>query len=145
FNQGTRTATSHSEPRKLVVCMMTVAMARSASPNGTLMTRTGRTFSARPQSHCQTSPRLGIMRLLLVEHRGEGITCRAQFLIGDLARIRKRQAARDEAGEDGFFLLRQRFVFVQELFRSGDHEPIFAQQTGNARNDFVATPAVSHP
>src|ERR1017187_5046328 len=49
---------------------MTVMTSRSVAPQGPLRTRAGRTFSAMPRSTSQTSPRFGML-FLLIEH-GEG-------------------------------------------------------------------------
>jgi len=52
--------TSNREPPALVVCGTSVTKARSASSTGTLSTRQGRVFAARPRSISQTSPRDGL-------------------------------------------------------------------------------------
>ena len=46
---------------------MTPISARSSSAYGTLITKAGQTFWVMPKSTCQTSPRSGTLRLLLVE------------------------------------------------------------------------------
>src|SRR5947207_13317507 len=69
LRNGTLTFTSNCEPRRVVLWKTTVRSARSVSAKGTLKMRTGRTFSTMPQSHNQTSPRLGGTFLSLVADR----------------------------------------------------------------------------
>src|SRR5208282_6326543 len=65
LRNGTLIGTSRSEPRKDVVCGITLMSARSESLHARLRIRAGRGFWTMPRSTSQTSPRLGT-RLLLV-------------------------------------------------------------------------------
>ena len=83
-----------AEPRRLVVCGMTVMSARSWSPNAPLTTRAGRVFPAMPKSISQTSPRRGVAILFLkgLEQGGGG-----QRRFPRLPRVRNRKAGNGAA------------------------------------------------
>ncbi len=94
FRNGTDTQTSRSDPRKAVVCGMTLMSARSVSLNARLRTSAGRTFSTIPKSTIQPSPRLGTGFLLVEQGEGLGRDSR-QIVIGQRAVIVGDDGARD--------------------------------------------------
>ena len=65
FRKGRGTLISNREPRRVVVCGITVMRLRSAEPQGPLNTRAGLTFSTIPRSTSQTSPRFGTFFLFV--------------------------------------------------------------------------------
>jgi hypothetical protein len=81
LQEGNRYGYLNAEPRRLVVCGITVISARSWSPKAPLTTRAGRVFPAMPKSISQTSPRRGLAVILSLKGLEQGGGGSADFLV----------------------------------------------------------------
>ena len=111
-----------AEPRRLVVCGMTVMSARSWSPNAPLTTRAGRVFPAVPKSISQTSPRRGVAILFLkgLEQGGGGS---AESLVFQGSGIEGRERRNTSCVKAPLFHGKV-FEGVQQCFGISTHEHI---------------------
>src|SRR4029450_8562484 len=120
LRNGTSILTSNCKLRSAVVWKTTVTRARSASVNGMLKMRTGRTFSTMPQSNSQTSPRLG-GTFLLSQHCGQRIASGSGDVIVKRAGIPRPKMANDFSHELLLFLDWERLELGKQFCCGGTH------------------------
>src|SRR6266480_4402189 len=123
LRKGTSILTSNCELRTAVVWKITVTRARSASLNGMLRMRTGRTFSTMPQSNNQTSPRLG-GTFLLAHYRGQCVAGGGGNIIVERAGIPRRKMVNDFPHELLLFFDWQRLEVGKQFCCGGTHAKI---------------------
>src|SRR5437773_8694100 len=98
--------------------------------------RTGRTFSTMPQSHNQTSPRLG-GTLLLVEHRGQLVSGSGGHVIGQRAGIPRREVVNDLSDKLLLLLNSQRFELGEQFCCGVTHAESLPGAIGIVRMKFL--------
>jgi hypothetical protein len=109
------------EPRRLVVCGMTVMGARSWFPKAPLTTRAGRVFPAMPKSISQASPRRGVVILFLkgLEQGGGGSV---DFLVFQGSGIERQGTAQHLLRKGALLFHGEVFEGVQQCFGISAHE-----------------------
>ena len=124
-----------AEPRRLVVCGMTVMSARSWSPNAPLTTRARRVFPAMPKSISQTSPRRGVAILFLkgLEQGGGGS---ADFLVFQGSGIERQGTAQHLMRKGAPAFHGEMFEGVQRCFGISAHEHIIPPTGGRKMSLF---------
>ena len=141
LRNGTCILISKGEPRSVVVWNTTVAKARSASVNGTLRTRTGRTFATMPQSNNQTSPRLG-GTFLLMKHCCQHVACNSNCVIAKRPGIPRRQVVHYLSQELLLLLDWQRLELGKQFCRSSAHRERILHQINRRK---TGVPYASSP